>query len=253
MGKWDSTRVGEKRTGAPDVVVVTIPSALPDVPVAGMLPPPGSVVVYVGDSDAPLWQQLRAAALRGDWRRMTETVAPAVADAGTALIAGSRYFDVRCAGRVLQHDVALPKGVPFRTLSFAYTGGPFSEDDLEIVEHSGQVAEYVATSYVIVRRAPELTEVERQLLDAVGPDQLTIRLAHDEPCGNITTFDVVCEAVGRAAREAVAAKHARAGVASAEALPSLSQEAIGEIVGRPGEPAASMTRLLALRQQLSAR
>ncbi|MGW7002670.1 hypothetical protein ACWGCW_07540 [Streptomyces sp. NPDC054933] len=245
--------MGEKRAGGPDVVVVTIPSALPDVPAAGMLPPPGSVVVYVGDADAPEWQQLRAAALRGDWRRMSGTTGPAVADPGAALSAGSRYFDVRCAGRALQRDAALPKGVPFRTLSFVYTGGPLAEDDLEIVEHSAQVAEPVATSYLIVRRAPELTAVERQLLGTVSPDQLTIRLARDEPCGNITTFDVVCDEVGRMAREAVAAKHARAGVACAEAVPSLSEETIGEIVGRPGEPAASMTRLLALRQQLSNR
>ncbi|WP_424888892.1 hypothetical protein [Streptomyces sp. XH2] len=235
------------------VETVSVPPDAGGVGDGGMLPPPGSVVIYVGDTAAPAWQRLRAAALRRDWQGVRDTAGPD--RPAEPLVAAARFFDVRYAGHTLVRDRVLPAGMPFGTQVLPYTGGPVEDEDFEIVEHAdvehtdGDGAPRVETSYLLLRRAPRLSRVERELLGNVSPDVRHIHMGRPQPCGSITTMDAVCEIVGRMAREAVAEKRARGGVAPEDDV-VLSGAGTAEVTGREGELAASVDRLLAVRRRL---
>ncbi|MFJ8388858.1 hypothetical protein ACIQ9Q_30880 [Streptomyces sp. NPDC094438] len=231
------------------VDVVTVPPDAAGVADGGLLPPAGSVVIYVGDASAPAWQRLRAAALGGEWQTVRDTPVPERPTPGARLVAASLSFDLLCAGHALVRDLALPHGIPFRTLTFPYTGGPLQDTDFGIVEHADGGIPAVRTTYLVMRRAPELTRLERQLLESVNPDERHVHMGRPEPCQAITTMDMLTDRIGHAAHEAVREKHARGGYARGESATALSEAEIQEITGEPGEAAATVAGLLAMRRR----
>ncbi|WP_267055295.1 hypothetical protein [Streptomyces sp. NBC_00083] len=233
--------------------VVTVPPDAGGVADGGLLPPAGSVVIYVGDASAPAWQRLRAAALSGAWQTVRDTPVPQRPAPGTQLVAASLAFDLVCAGHTLVRDLALPHGFPFRTLTFPYTGGPLRDTDFSIVEHTGSDRPAVDITYLMMRRAPQLTRLELQLLDMEHPDDGYLHMRRPEPCQTITTMDMITDNIQRAAQHAVNEKHAHGGYATAGATAELSEADIQQIAGESGEPAATVADLLALRRRHFAR
>ncbi|KOU54382.1 hypothetical protein [Streptomyces sp. WM6378] len=231
------------------VQVVTVPPDAAGVTDGGLLPPAGSVVIYVGDVSAPEWQRLRAAALDGDWKAVRDTAIPQHPTPGAELVAASIPFDLVCAGHVMVRDLALPHGVPFRTLTFPYTGGPIRDTDFGIVEHTDRGAPAVRATYLMMRRAPQLTRLERQLLDGMDPEERHVHMGRPEPCQTLTAMDALTDGIGRAAQDAVREKHARGGYARDEGATMLSESEITEIAGESGGPAASVADLLATRRR----
>ncbi|MEU5432071.1 hypothetical protein AB0G73_01700 [Streptomyces sp. NPDC020719] len=234
---------------ARSVDVVTVPTDAAGVADGGLLPPAGSVVIYVGDASAPSWRQLREAALRGDWQAVRDTPVPERPAPGTELVAASNYFDLLCAGHALVRDLALPRGYEFRTLTFPYTGGPLQDTDFRIVEHTDRGVPEVGTTYLLMRRAPELTPLEQRMLECVSPDERHVHMGTREPCQTITTMDIITDRIRDAANDAVREKHARAGFARGESATELSAAEIEEITGETGGPAASVAGLLAMRRR----
>ncbi|MCQ4040793.1 hypothetical protein ACFOSC_08725 [Streptantibioticus rubrisoli] len=234
---------------ARSVDVVTLPPDAAGVADGGMLPPAGSVVLCVGDAAASSWQQLREAALRGDWQALRDAPVPAPPAPGTRLVAASPLFDLLCAGHTVARDLALPHGCPFRTVTFPYTGGPIRDADFRIVEHPGRDVPAVATSYLLLRRAPELTPLERRLLESVGPDERHLHMGPREPCQTITTMNVITNNIAAAAQAAVDCKHGRGGCGMSESDTVLSEAEIEEITGGADGPAASVADLLATRRR----
>ncbi len=231
------------------VQVVTVPTDAAGVADGGLLPPAGTVVIYVGDAAAPEWHRLRAAALDGDWQAVRDTAVPQHPNPGAELTAASTPFDLVCAGHVVAHGLALPHGVPFRTLTFPYTGGPIQDADFGIVEHTDGGTPAVRTTCLLMRRAPELTRLERQLLDDMDPEERHVHMRRPQPCQTLTAMDALTDGIGRAAQEAVREKHARGGYARDESATALSQSEITEIAGEAGEPAAAVADLLATRRR----
>ncbi|MFI9723608.1 hypothetical protein ACIHFE_28790 [Streptomyces sp. NPDC052396] len=238
-------------TAAPSVKsveMVTVPPDAAGVPGGGLLPPAGSVVLYVGDAAAPSWQRLREAALRGDWQAVRDTPIPQRPAPGVRLVAASRLFDLLCAAHPLVRDLALPQGFPFRTLAFPYTGGPLQGSDFSIVEHTERSVPSVTAAYLLVRRAPELTALERRLLENVSPVDRHIHMGRPEPCQTLTTLDMITDNLACEAHRAVQCKH-RGGCLQGESTTELSDAEIEEITGGADGFAASVARLLATRQR----
>ncbi|MGW2597946.1 hypothetical protein [Streptomyces klenkii] len=231
---------------AVSVDVVTVPPDAAGVEDGGMLPPAGSLVIYTGDASSPTWRGLREAILRADWQAVRDTPGP---KRPAKMVAASHFFDVRCAGHTLVRDLVLPAGTPFRTLTLPYTGGPVGDADFDVVEHIDRGASEVRTEHLLLLRAPELSRVERELLESVGPELRHIHLGPPRPCGSYTTMEQVTAVVERMTRDAVRDKQ-RAGVVPGERDMALPAAAAGEVTGRQGDLAASVARLLATRRRL---
>ncbi|MFE9370409.1 hypothetical protein ACFYM2_11620 [Streptomyces sp. NPDC006711] len=235
------------------VDVVTVPPDAGGVADGGLLPPAGTVVLYVGDVSAPAWRRLRTAALSGAWREVRDTPVPRRPAPGAQLVAASLALDLVCAGHTLVRDLALPHGFPFRTLTFPYTGGPLRDTDFGIIEHAGPQHPAVRATCLLMRRAPQLTRLERQLLDTLHPDDGYAHMGPPEPCQTITTMDMLTDNIGRAAQHAVDQKHGRGGYVRDGAAVALSESDIQQIAGDSGAPAATVADLLALRRRHVAR
>ncbi|MFI1106137.1 hypothetical protein [Streptomyces melanogenes] len=243
----------------PSFAVVTVPVELPEsLAEQGALPPPGTVVVHVGTNTAAEWRQLLTAGLEADWQTLSE-LAPAPArpaGGGYELLLRSRaYFDVRCAGKTLISGAILPEDRPYRAVSFPYTGGLVADDDFEIVEYrSAASLEEQARpeqEYLVLRRAPGLTELERELLGRVPPPELReIHIGTRQPCGpTATTMDQLVSETYRQATRDLTRAH---GCVSFEDLRAmrLAEDTVRRVMGDHQEPAASVTELLNLRRQI---
>lgn len=262
----------ERRVAAkPPFTLIDVPSSVDGPEAGGMLPPPGSVAVFVGDPGAPQWRTWCDAVARGDWASMRdmETAGGHPDRVGWAAWADEKgaldelldnpvYFEVRCAGRTLYGHGALPKGAPWGSLLFPYTGGALLDTDFEIVEYrlphdavppGGGGTEDPA--YVIVRRPPRLSPLERQLLDAVDPSMREIHLGPRRPHDINCVMDQITNNIQREIEKDLARKHAKAGVASTFADGgALPEEVVGQVIGNGSGPAASVGELLRLRRDM---
>ncbi|MFC9892555.1 hypothetical protein ACFVMC_02560 [Nocardia sp. NPDC127579] len=242
---------GERRVPAkPSIETATVPSDVDGAPVSGLLPPAGTVVVYFGHRAAPEWQRLRELITRGDWaglRACARAEEPVEVSEESAL-SSPMHFEVRCAGRTLAERAVLPQQRAYGTLTFPYTGGVIPDSDFEIVEYrQPEVPAELELDYVIVRRSPELSDLERQLLGAIDPGLREIHVGARWPHGWMCSMDQITNDIHDAALHDRTQAH---GCVADVVTSKLPEDVIDEIAGRHDAPAASVTELLGVRRRL---
>ncbi|MCF2528803.1 hypothetical protein [Yinghuangia soli] len=248
----------------PPFDVIDVPTRLDDVPLGGMLPPPGSIVVYVGDPAAPAWCRLRDAVGSGDWAAVRDAdigdfVAPwsTEEEAVEQLVKTPAYFEIRCAGRTLYRHGAIPTGAPWGTVLFPYTGGEIAPGDFEIVEYrrssEGPASASLEVEYLILRRAPQLSALEQQLLGSIDPSMREIHVGSRRPHDINCVMDQITRNIERDIQRELDRKHQRTssclvlGVFDGGAIP---ESDVAEVLGKDQEAAASVAELLLLRRRM---
>lgn len=234
----------------PRLEVVTAPADVDGAPAGGLLPPAGTVVLYFGHHTAPEWQRLRDTIVRRDWQGLRDfpPAAEPIDESEDSALDSPVHFEIRCAGRTLLENVVLPPQRAHGTLSFPYTGGDLADTDFEVVAYRHtDVADDLDLDYLLVRRAPELSATEQQLLGAVDPGLREIHVGARWPHGWQCSLDEITNNIHDAA---MADKTRAHGCVADVVTKKLPEEVIGEIAGRPDAPAASVTELLGVRRRL---
>lgn len=175
----------------------------------GVLAPPGSVTVFLSTPDNPILKRIREAATTGqgdvelseEIRRLYSGRKPMSYYGAFRLLQNSDVFaTVRYGGKTLGANLFPPPGPDLLVLENPYNGGKLATDVLTLVEHrkpsaieQGRSAELAA---VALRHYPELSDLERDVLDQVPESQLEMNLAiRANCCDNWTDFAQVIIAV----------------------------------------------------------
>lgn len=181
-------------------------------------PPEGSIVVYYAAAESgALLDAIASALVERDaarlrelggrvlttfraQRRITEAEMP---QARQDLLALPCLFEVRYGNRAVAGPIGLLYGNPFGTVTLGYNG-PIEDRELSIAEYhaANSGAGY---SYLVARRAPELSELERLVLEhlpaSVGQFDLA---AMAKPTGD--TFQQVADVAKQMVADARATK-----------------------------------------------
>jgi hypothetical protein len=175
-------------------------------------PVKGSVMMFWGQAD--VISRLEEAYARGDddtLREMSDVATRQMAsrpvgtlDEGVeAVLSSPLYFDLQYGNKELAGKLALPEGIEYGAIAFAYNGGTLEDKEFRLVQHhrDGENLEYRT---LLVKVAPDLTDIERKALRLVPTDQsfLNIGEASFCPAATIALVAIVVALVTHAGIEA---------------------------------------------------
>ncbi|MDQ3825080.1 MAG: hypothetical protein M3326_12785 [Actinomycetota bacterium] len=222
-----------------------------------LLPPPGTLVVYYGASDFVEFDELEGALVRGDrgilgmLHQRAESFRQGQPETRTDLEIleevreAPLLFSVRYKRRTLTERAGLNHGQSFGTLTFPFVGLQLDPAEFEVVEHR-RVSGEVMYRYLVAYRPPRLTDLERRVLERIPTDIVDITIA---PSTSSDTFKQVADIVEKAARDALAEKHARTG-----GCPDLRLDRFDSRLREHDlNPYASVQELVRARRELMAR
>ena len=236
------------RRRAPDAVVTAAPLPSGSTEYA-LRPLKGSVMLFWSQPGHGLIPAIREAYANGDeaaLQQLSVDVAREIEirpvlpldEAFEKVFACPMYFDLLYGKTQLVTTLALPGDIPYGAFGFAYNGGMLADDAFELVEYFTE--ETASYDTLIVKVPPDLSDVERQALEAVPEDMTDLNIGYSVMC------PLAC--VGIAA--IVVALITCAGNPHAElearmAQVTLSQEQLDRI-----GPLASARQLLAVRREI---
>lgn len=209
----------------------------------------GSVMLFWSQPGHNLIPALEKAYVNGDedtLQKLSSEVANEIerrpilplAEAFTKVFASAMYFDLFYGQAQLVSTLTLPDGIPYGAVGFAYNGGALADDEFVIAEYFTD--EKAAYDTLIVKVPPDLSDLERQALEAV-PDNMT-----DLNIGHATMCPLACAGIVAIAIALVTC----AGSPHRQLEDLLSRVALTqEQLDRIG-PLASARQLLAVRREI---
>lgn len=162
-----------------------------------LAPFPGSVTIFVAEKNNRLFRELKVAFENKNESRLKELgkklreIAQArevasVTKAVGQLIKKDSYFDFRYNGKTLAPNIGLINDVEIASLSFAYNGGELIDEDFDIIEYCDprncDPSPEGYYEYLIIKRAPKLTDIEREVLKVVPTNQLELNIGAVAAC-----------------------------------------------------------------------
>jgi hypothetical protein len=164
-------------------------------------PVKGSIVLFWGRRDSDVIPQLEDAYARGDRRtlkKLSDDAAQLMArrPVGTieegvdAVLTSPMYFDLLYGSKELARSLVLPEGNDYGALAFAYNGGAIDEGAFRLVEHATGESD-VEYRTLLVRVPPDLTDLEREALEAVPQDQSFTNIGEATMCPAATVAIVL--------------------------------------------------------------
>jgi hypothetical protein len=155
-------------------------------------PVKGSIMLFWGRSDSNVISRLERAYASGDDETLRELSAAAtrqmedhpvgtLEDGVEAVLSSAMYFDVLYGSKELAGKLTLPDGIEYGAIAFPYNGGVLEDKEFRLVQRhrDGETLEYRT---LVVKVRPDLTEIEREALDAVPIDQSFINIGEASIC-----------------------------------------------------------------------
>jgi hypothetical protein len=102
------------------------------------------------------------------------------------LLSSPMYFDLLYGSKQLISRLALPEGIDYGAVGFAFNGGALNDSDFKILEYR-RPYERLRYDTLLVKVYPKLTAIEREALELVGPDLANI--------GHATICPMACVAL----------------------------------------------------------
>ncbi|MBB3222289.1 hypothetical protein [Pseudoduganella umbonata] len=97
------------------------------------------------------------------------------------LFATTMYFDLVYGAKQLISRLALPDGIEYGAVGFAYNGGSLRNESFALLEYS-KPFERQGYETLIVKVPPELSEIEREALALVPPESWESNIGHATMC-----------------------------------------------------------------------
>lgn len=155
-------------------------------------PVKGSIVLFWGRPDSDVISQLEKAYASGDRRtlrklsddaakQMERYPVASLEDGVEAVLASPMYFDLVYGSKELARSLVLPDGIEYGAIAFAYNGGEIDEKAFRLVQHTAGDNE-VEYRTLLVRVAPDLSQLEREALAAVPADQRFVNIGEASVC-----------------------------------------------------------------------
>jgi hypothetical protein len=149
-------------------------------------PVKGSVMMFSAKRGSELLRQVEQAYVSGDRAALQSLSRVVDADvnrrrvvpASTAvdlLIEAPSYFDLVYGKKLLANNIGLVNGIEFGSMLFPWNGGRLNAADFSIVEYTKPNARPDFET-VLVLTEPDLTQIEREALEAVPEDMLGLNI-----------------------------------------------------------------------------
>jgi hypothetical protein len=220
---------------------------------------PGTLTVLIAPAGAPILEDVRTAAEKGNAEdielarmirvELSRRRRVPIPEATQALVVAPVLADLRYGGLTLASSVFLPPDYEFAAGMIPYNGGPLAADGFSLIERyqAGSVEKLDA---LILRATPPLSDAERAALEQLPPDETEMNLSSVvyRPCSWTTI--AVAGAVAASVAVFSAIGIAAAGTFAAEAVIAATGMTI--VYGaRFDEPDALTEALLAAKKRLS--
>ncbi|MEA3012467.1 MAG: hypothetical protein QOD42_1012 [Sphingomonadales bacterium] len=181
------------RMARPGAVVTSAPSLAKSTTQYWLKPIRGSVMLFWGRQGSELIPALERAYSTGDEAALKKLgkafadeferrpVVP-IEESFKALFASPMYFDLQYGSKQLISRLALPSGIDFGAVGFAYNGGSLEDEDFTLREYR-RPFERLSYETLIVKVPPELSAIEREALELASADASELNIGHAAMCG----------------------------------------------------------------------
>lgn len=157
-----------------------------------LAPLPGSVLMVAGRKGNAIFEDLRRAFRASDRTQLSSLgkqlitmvqrrKVVSVAQAVRLIKNAPSLFDLRYRSTTLAPNISLVGGVEIGTISFPYNGGHLNDDEFSIVEYHQAETERDYDVF-LVKRSPDLSELERSMLEQVAETSDMLNLGSAACC-----------------------------------------------------------------------